>query len=241
MIRLIPAIDIIDGRCVRLTRGDYATEKVYADDPAAMARQLEDMGFRSLHVVDLDGARLRHVANLPALERIAQCTGMSIDFGGGITTANDVRRVLAAGARQLTIGSMAVRQPETVAAWIEEFGAESFILGADVREGHISINGWKHDSDCQLMPFLAAYAARGMRHVLCTDITRDGMLQGPATELYASIMREMPGLDLIASGGVGCTADIEALAEAGIPAVVFGKAIYEGRIDLADLMQRFPQ
>ena len=241
MITLIPAIDIIGGRCVRLTKGDYATEKVYADDPVEVARRMEELGFRRLHVVDLDGARSKHVVNLDVLRRITQETQLVVDFGGGVKTEQDLRLAFDAGAAMVTVGSIAVTEPERVLGWLQEFGPERLVLGADVRDGRISINGWKEESQQELLPFLTPYLAAGMKHVLCTEISKDGMLQGPATSLYRNIMSAFPACQLIASGGVSCIDDIRQLNDAGIPAVVFGKAIYEGRIDLPQLLQEFPQ
>ena len=238
---LIPAIDIIDGRLVRLTKGDYATQKVYADDPVEVARELEAQGFHRLHVVDLDGARAKHVVNLDVLRRIALETSLVVDFGGGIKSEDDLRKVLDAGAQLVTVGSIAATNRQLVMQWLQDFGAEHLVLGADVRDGLISINGWKEESALELMPFLDDYLAAGMRHVLCTEISRDGMLQRPAIPLYRSIMQAHPECRLIASGGVSCIDDIRQLHEAGIPAVVFGKAIYEGRIDLKELITEFPQ
>lgn len=241
MITLIPAIDIIGGRCVRLTKGDYSTEKVYADDPAEVARRMEELGFRRLHVVDLDGARSKHVVNLEVLRRITQETQLVVDFGGGVKTEQDLRLAFNAGAAMVTVGSIAVTEPERVLGWLQEFGPERLVLGADVRDRRISINGWKEESQQELLPFLNQYMAAGMKHVLCTEISKDGMLQGPATPLYRSIMSAFPQCGLIASGGVSCIEDIRQLHEASIPAVVFGKAIYEGRINLQQLLEEFPQ
>ena len=241
MIELIPAIDLIDGRCVRLTKGDYTTERVYADDPVAVALDMERLGFRRLHVVDLDGARSRHVVNIDVLRRITEATSLVVDFGGGVKTDDDLKKVIDAGAQMVTVGSIAVTEPERVLRWLTAFGAERIVLGADVRDGRISINGWKEESTKELQPFLKEYLHAGIRHVLCTDISRDGMLQGPSTRLYQSIMQAFPDCQLIASGGVSCIDDIRELNQAGIPAVVFGKAIYEGRIDLKELIREFPQ
>lgn len=238
---LIPAIDIIDGRCVRLTKGDYATQKVYADDPVDVAREMEAIGFRRLHVVDLDGARSKHVVNLDILRRITHETSLIVDFGGGIKSETDLEQVFEAGAQLATLGSIAVTDRARVLTWLRTYGTDHLVLGADVRDGRISINGWKEESELQLMPFLDDYLREGLRHVLCTDISRDGLLQGPATALYASIMQQFPDCQLIASGGVSNIEDIRALDAAGVPAVVFGKAIYEGRIDLKELIQEFPQ
>jgi phosphoribosylformimino-5-aminoimidazole carboxamide ribotide isomerase len=233
----IPAIDLIEGKCVRLTQGDYATSHVYAEDPVDMARRFEDMGFTRLHLVDLDGAKSRHVVNDHVLKAITRATKLIVDFGGGVKTDDDMSRVLDAGAEMVTCGSIAVTQPDTVLGWMERYGAEHLILGADVKDGKISINGWLEDSAYELMPFLQRYLDAGMMHVLCTDISRDGMLQGPATVLYGSIMQAFPHCRLIASGGVSCIEDILQLDKAGVPAVVFGKAIYEGKIDMNELAE----
>ena len=231
MIELIPAIDIIEGKCVRLTKGDYDSKRVYGN-PLDMAMRFEDLGFRRLHVVDLDGAKSRHVVNIAALREIARRTGLIVDFGGGIKSGDDLEAVFEAGAEMATAGSIAVTEPDVVFGWIEKYGAERIVLGADVRDGKISINGWKEDSAEELMPFLNRYIEAGVCNVLCTEISRDGTLQGPAVELYRSIMASYPTLHLIASGGVGSDDDILELDEAGIPAVVFGKAFYEGKITL---------
>ena len=239
MIELIPAIDLIDGKCVRLTKGDYDTKKVYADDPVALARRFEQLGFRRLHLVDLDGARSRHVVNDAVLRRITRETQLIVDFGGGVKTDEDIRKAFDAGASMVTAGSIAVTEPETFLRWMETYGAERMILGADVRDGYISINGWQEESRQRLADFLARYMKAGTRHVLCTEISRDGMLQGPAIALYREVMEAHPECNLIASGGVSGIQDIRDLQEAGIPAVVFGKAIYEGRIDMEEMAKEF--
>ncbi len=231
MIELIPAIDIIEGKCVRLTKGDYDTKKVYGD-PVEMAVRFQQLGFSRLHVVDLDGAKSRHVVNIDALRGITSATDLTVDFGGGVKTDEDLEKAFAAGAGMVTAGSIAVTDPDKVLSWIGKFGAGRLILGADVRNGKISINGWKEDSHEDLIPFLKRYVDAGIRNVLCTEISKDGTLEGPAIELYREIMRHYPTLHLIASGGVGCDDDIRALDDAGIPAVVFGKAFYEGKITI---------
>ena len=236
MIELIPAIDIIEGKCVRLTKGDYDTKKVYGD-PLAMAQQFEDLGMRRLHVVDLDGAKSQHVVNLDALKAITTHTSLRVDFGGGVKSDDDLERAFDAGASMVTAGSIAMTDPDRYLGWLERYGAEHLILGADVRDGKVSINGWKEDSDIMLEDFLARYMSAGTKNVLCTEISRDGTLAGPALELYQSIMKRYPDCYLIASGGVGKTEDIVALDHAGIPAVVFGKAFYEGHIDLKRLTE----
>ena len=238
MIEIIPAIDVIDGKCVRLTKGDYAQKTVYNDNPLEVAKMFEAKGIRRLHLVDLDGAKSKHVVNDRILKDICRETSLIVDFGGGIKTEEDLEKVFEAGAAMATAGSIAATNRETVYGWIERYGADKLILGADVHDHKISINGWQEDCDTDLMPFLQDYIGRGIRNVLCTDISKDGMLQGPNIELYRSIMKAFPECHLIASGGISCNEDIEALDEAGIPAVVFGKAFYEGRIDLEGLAVR---
>lgn len=237
-IELIPAIDIINGQCVRLTKGDYDQKTVYSDSPADVAKGFEELGFSRLHVVDLDGAKSKHIVNDSVLRSISAATRLTIDFGGGIKTDEDISKAFSAGAKMVTVGSIAVQQPELCFKWLEQYGADRIILGADVRHGKISINGWKEDSEEDLLPFLKKYVDRGIRNVLCTEISKDGTLQGPATDLYRHIMNAYPQLHLIASGGVSSISDIRALEAAGIPAVVFGKAIYEGRIDLKELKNK---
>ena len=235
MIELIPAIDIINGQCVRLTKGDYDQKTVYRDSPAEVAKEFEQLGFKRLHVVDLDGAKSKHIVNVDVLRRITTETSLTVDFGGGIKTDEDIEKAFAAGASMVTVGSIAVTQPELFMGWLDKYGAERMILGADVRNGKISINGWKEDSTEDLLPFLKKYIDAGVRNVLCTEISKDGTLQGPATDLYKQVMQVYPTLHLIASGGVSSIDDIRALDAAGIPAVVFGKAIYEGKINLKEL------
>lgn len=230
MIELIPAIDIIDGKCVRLTKGDYSRKRVYNDDPVAQAVEFERKGFRRLHIVDLDGAKSKHVVNEAVLRGIIGATSLKVDFGGGIKSDDDIDRAFSAGAEMVTIGSVAVKEPQLFRSWLERYGAERIILGADVRGGRIAVNGWKEDSAEELPAFLARYVSLGVVNVLCTDISRDGTLEGPATELYKEVMARFPGLHLIASGGVSSIDDIISLEEAGVPAVVFGKAYYEGRL-----------
>lgn len=233
-IELIPAIDIIAGQCVRLTKGDYDQKTVYGN-PVDMACEFEKLGYRRLHVVDLDGAKSHHIINSPVLRRITNDTSLTVDFGGGIKTDADIEQAFEAGASMVTVGSVAVTKPELFEQWLDKYGAESIILGADVRNGKISINGWKEDSEEELLPFLKRYIDMGVRNVLCTEISKDGTLAGPAIDLYESVMTAYPTLHLIASGGVSSLADIKALDNAGIPAVVFGKAIYEGRINMKEL------
>ena len=235
MIELIPAIDIINGQCVRLTKGDYDQKTVYRDSPTEVAKEFEQLGFKRLHVVDLDGAKSKHIVNVGVLRSLATETSLVIDFGGGIKTDKDIETAFESGAAMMTVGSIAVTHPDLFIAWLDKYGANRMILGADVRNGKVSINGWKEDSDEDLLPFLKKYINAGVRNVLCTEISKDGTLQGPAIDLYKRVMDVYPDLHLIASGGVSSIDDIRALDAAGIPAVVFGKAIYEGKIDLREL------
>ena len=238
MIELIPAIDIIDGKCVRLSQGDYNRMKEYSASPADVAREMEDHGIRRLHVVDLDGAKSKHVVNWRTLEQIANATQLVIDFGGGVKTDDDLRIAFECGAQMVTGGSIAVKEPATFERWLLKYGADKLILGADVKGGKIAVSGWLEDSDNELMAFLDAYINKGVTKVICTDISKDGMLQGPAISLYKDILAQFPNLHLIASGGVGSMADIEALAEAQVPGVIFGKALYEGSITFKEI-ERF--
>jgi phosphoribosylformimino-5-aminoimidazole carboxamide ribotide isomerase len=235
MIELIPAIDIIDGHCVRLTKGDYDCKTVYGDDPAAMAERFEQIGYKRLHVVDLDGARSKHIVNDKVLRDITTRTRLEVDFGGGIKSEDDLDKAFEAGASMVTVGSIAVTKPELFITWLDKFGADRMILGADVKNGLISINGWKEESKQHLLPFLKDYIEHGVKNVLCTEISKDGTLQGPANELYKEVMQAYPALHLIASGGVSSIDDIKRLEKDNIPAVVFGKAIYEGKINLQEL------
>ena len=235
MIELIPAIDIIGGQCVRLTKGDYDQKTVYRNSPAEVAKEFEQIGFKRLHVVDLDGAKSKHIVNEQVLKAITAETNLVVDFGGGIKTDADIEKAFSAGASMVTIGSIAVTDPDRFMGWLEKYGASRIILGADVRNGEISINGWKEDSGEALLPFMKKYIDAGVRYVLCTEISKDGTLAGPAIDLYKEMMATYPELHLIASGGVSSIDDIKALEVAGIPAVVFGKAIYEGKINLKEL------
>ena len=234
-IELIPAIDIIYGQCVRLTKGDYDQKTVYGK-PLDMALEFERLGFERLHVVDLDGAKSKHIVNDRVLREITSSTKLTVDFGGGIKTSEDIDKAFNSGAQMVTIGSIAVTHPQLFTWWLQKYGPDRIILGADVRNGKISINGWKEDSTEDLLPFLKKYIKAGVKNVLCTEISKDGTLAGPAIELYSKVMETYPELHLIASGGVSSIDDIKALDKAGIPAVVFGKAIYEGRIDLQELI-----
>lgn len=235
MIEIIPAIDMIEGRCVRLSKGDYNTKKVYNEDPSEVARMFEDAGIKRLHVVDLDGAKAGHIVNHKALEKITKSTNLIVDFGGGLKTTEDLNIAFECGAQMVTGGSIAVKKPEEFCSWIEKFGGEKIILGADAKNKKIAVTGWLEDTDAELIPFINQYVDKGIKKVICTDISKDGMLQGPNTELYKEIMSAQPGLWLIASGGVSCNDDIAKLDAAGIPAVIMGKAIYEGKITMAEL------
>ncbi|MBR6927362.1 MAG: 1-(5-phosphoribosyl)-5-[Bacteroidaceae bacterium] len=239
MMLPIPAIDLIDGKCVRLTKGDYASKTTYRDDPVEVAREFADLGFPRLHLVDLDGARAGHVVNHRVLERIASATNLCIDFGGGLKTNEDLHAAFESGAQMVTLGSIAVREPERIVEWGRRYGQQQIIIGADALHGTIRISGWEQESGLKLMDFIKHYYDQGFRRVLCTDISRDGMLQGPATTLYKQLLQQFPDLLLIASGGVSGMHDLETLAQAAIPEAVFGKAIYEGRIDLSIVAKRF--
>lgn len=235
MIELIPAIDIIDGKCVRLSQGDYNSKKVYNENPVEVAKELEAHGIRRLHVVDLDGAASHHVVNYRTLEQIASRTSLVIDFGGGVKSDEDLIIAFESGAQMVTGGSIAVQNPERFCHWLQTYGSERIILGADVKDRRIAVNGWKDESACELFPFLEDYVGKGIRKVICTDINCDGMLQGPSISLYKEMLEAHPDLYLIASGGVGSTEDIRQLEATGIPAVIFGKALYEGRITFKEL------
>ena len=234
-MEIVPAIDIIDGKCVRLSKGDYNAQKTYSDSPLDVALRFQDAGIRRLHLVDLDGARSKHIVNYPVLEAITNHTDLTVDFGGGIKSTSDLETALGCGAAMVTVGSTAVTDPDLMQKWIEDFGQEHIILGADARDGKISVNGWKEDSVLTLSDFIRDYMKKGITQVLCTDINRDGMLQGPAVELYRSLLKEFPGIKLIASGGVSSVQDLMDLKEAGLPSAIVGKAYYEGRITLDQL------
>ena len=251
MIEIIPAIDIIDGKCVRLSQGDYDSKKVYNENPVEVAKEFEAngirrlhvplipalgrQGVRRLHVVDLDGAASHHIVNYRVLERIAIRTSLVIDFGGGVKSDEDLRIAFESGAQMVTGGSIAVKDPELFCHWLDVYGSEKIILGADVKEHKIAVNGWKDESACELFPFLENYMEKGIRKVICTDISCDGMLSGPSIDLYKEMLEKFPDLYLMASGGVSNVDDIIALNEAGVSGVIFGKALYEGHITLKDL------
>ncbi len=240
-MRIIPAIDILDGKCVRLTRGDYATRKVYHEDPLDAARAFQDHGLNYLHLVDLDGARSSHIVNYRVLERLTAQTSLQIDFGGGLKTDADVRIAFECGASQVTGGSIALKNPALFESWLDRYGPGRIILGADADAGKIAVNGWQESSDQDLVPFVNGYRLRGIRYVVCTDISKDGMLEGPSLELYKTLLRETqteagtPGIALIASGGVRNLDDLHALQEAGCEGAIIGKALYEGTLTLNEL------
>ena len=232
---IIPAIDVIDGKCVRLTQGDYSQKKIYSERPLEVAKQFEDAGLRRLHLVDLDGAKLGEVKNWKVLEAIAGRTSLVIDFGGGIKKSKDVEIVFECGAAFATVGSIAVKDETTFVQWVGRFGAGKFLLGADVKEDRITINGWQETTDISIYDFIEKYNQHGIQQMFCTDVSKDGKLEGPATELYKNILKKFPGLQLIASGGVSSMDDVAQVAEIGCHGVIIGKAIYEGRINLAEL------
>ncbi len=235
MIDIIPAIDIIDGKCVRLTAGDYSTQKVYGENPAEQARRFADVGCTRLHVVDLDGAKASHIVNYRSLEQICRIDGLEVDFGGGIKSDEDIRIALECGARMITGGSIAVKNPDVFETWISKYGPDVIILGADARNRKIATNGWLEDSDSDIIPFVKHFVGKGVKKVISTDISTDGMLCGPSVELYQDMMTQIDGIYLIASGGVGNFSDIVSLEEIGVPAVIVGKAIYEHKITLSDI------
>lgn len=236
-MRIIPAIDIMDGKCVRLSQGDYLQKKVYHENPAEMARTFEDAGITYLHVVDLDGAKNRSITNWKSIQEICSQTKLQIDFGGGITTKSDIRQLFEAGVSQINIGSIAVKEPEKVSVWLEEFGSDKIILSADVRNEEIAVHGWTKTSTLTLQEYLSNYQRIGIQFITCTDIATDGMLSGPNTLLYQKIINEFPSLKLIASGGVRSITDIQELNAIGVEGVIVGKAIYEGKIQLEDLQK----
>lgn len=237
MIEIIPAIDIINGRCVRLTKGKFNQQTIYAEDPLDMAKKFEDSGCKRLHLVDLDGAKANHIVNHHTLERISKSTSLVIDFGGGLKSNEDLHIAFESGADMITGGSIAVNNPEVFLEWINMYGGNHIILGADARNGKISTSGWQRDSDLDIIPFIQNYVEKGISQVISTDINVDGTLSGPSTELYNTMQNAIPELYIIASGGVGSMKDIEKLNDNGIPAVIVGKAIYENHISLKEIEQ----
>ncbi|KYG74047.1 1-(5-phosphoribosyl)-5-((5-phosphoribosylamino)methylideneamino)imidazole-4-carboxamide isomerase [Roseivirga spongicola] len=234
-MKIIPAIDLISGKAVRLTKGDYNQKKEYSDSPVEVAKTFEEAGITNLHLVDLDGAKAQKPQNLDVLQSITSNTNLKVDFGGGVKSSESLQAVLNAGAQQITAGSIAAKNPELVYSWLKEFGAEKVILGADVINEKIAISGWQEDSGLDLFPFLERYMAQGVTYCICTDVSKDGMLQGPSVDLYQKILKEFSGLKLIASGGVAELADLKELKDIGVYATIVGKAYYEGRITLEEL------
>lgn len=238
MIEIIPAIDLIDGKCVRLVQGDFTRKKIYGTNPLETAKEFENAGLKRLHIVDLDGAKNGKVTNLKVLETIAANTDLTIDFGGGIKTDEDIKAVFDAGARMASIGSIAVKAKEKFFAWLEKYGSEKILLGADVHGKKLAINGWQTSTEIEILSFLNEYFAKGVTQAFVTDIAKDGLLEGSSNELYAEILRKIPELELIASGGVSRIEDIFELEKIGCAGVIIGKAIYEGRIKLEDLREQ---
>ncbi|MGK0326313.1 MAG: phosphoribosylformimino-5-aminoimidazole carboxamide ribotide isomerase [Polaribacter sp.] len=240
-MRIIPAIDIIDGKCVRLTKGDYSTKKIYNENPLEVAKEFEDAGITYLHVVDLDGAKASTIVNYRVLEQIASKTNLYIDFGGGLKSDKDLEIAFNSGANQITGGSIAVKNAAIFENWIEKFGSEKIILGADfypdTTGGKIATNGWQEESSLALIPFIKGYQEKGIQYVICTDISKDGMLQGPSFDIYQEILLEVKDLKLIASGGISTFDELPKLAEMGCEGVIIGKAIYENKISLKQLEQ----
>jgi phosphoribosylformimino-5-aminoimidazole carboxamide ribotide isomerase len=234
-MKIIPAIDIINGKCVRLTKGDYATQKIYNENPIEVAKSFEAHGIQFLHLVDLDGAKAGQIINYKILEKIASNTGLKIDFGGGLKTNKDIEIAFECGANQITGGSIAVKNPLLFEEWIQRFGPEKIILGADVTNGKIAISGWQEESSEKLIPFIKNYLTKGIQSVICTDISKDGMLEGPSFDLYKTILSELKDIKLIVSGGVSTFSELLELAELGCHGVIIGKAIYENRISLKQL------
>ncbi|HYO21277.1 MAG TPA: 1-(5-phosphoribosyl)-5-[(5-phosphoribosylamino)methylideneamino]imidazole-4-carboxamide isomerase [Flavisolibacter sp.] len=234
-MEIIPAIDIIDGKCVRLTHGDYSQKKIYNEHPLEVARQFEDAGLQRLHLVDLDGAKEGKVKNWKVLETIAGKTSMVVDFGGGIKAEKDVQIVFDSGASLATVGSMAVKEKETFIRWLQTFGAEKFLLGADVKKEKLTISGWTEQTEIWVYDFIEDYMQQGIKQIFCTDVAKDGALEGPSSELYKRIIEKFTDLHFIASGGVSSLNDVYSLQDIGCKGVIIGKAIYEGRVQLSDL------
>lgn len=234
-MRIIPAIDIIDGKCVRLSKGDYNTKKIYNEDPLEVAKSFEAHGIKYLHLVDLDGAKSSHIVNHKILESIASKTSLKVDFGGGLKTDKDLEIAFECGANQITGGSIAVKDPEIFRSWLTKFGAEQIILGADARNKKIAVSGWLEESKQEVIPFIQNFETEGIKYVICTDISKDGMLEGPSFDLYAEILDETKDIKLIASGGISHFDELPKLQELGCEGVIIGKAIYENRISLKQL------
>jgi len=234
-MEIIPAIDIIGGNCVRLTQGDYNQKKEYSSDPTEVAKRFEGAGIKRLHLVDLDGAKAKKIINTKVLERICQATSLQVDFGGGVQSDEDIALAFRLGAKQVTGGSIAVKNPDMFTGWLKSYGGEKLILGADAKDRKIAISGWEVTTEMDLIDFIKDYHGKGVQYVICTDVAKDGLLQGPSLELYKEIMKEIPGIKLIASGGVASVSDLEELDSAGVYGTIVGKAFYEGRISLEEL------
>lgn len=234
-MEIIPAIDIIAGKCVRLTQGDYSQKKEYADDPLEVARKFEAAGIKRLHLVDLDGAKAKHIVNRQVLESIAKKTSLKVDFGGGVQSDADIQLAFDCGATQVTGGSIAVKNPDLFEDWIKVHGSEKIILGADAKNRKIAIGGWEETTTADVISFIKGYNEKGILYVICTDVAKDGLLEGPSIELYKDILEEIPGIKLIASGGVSSMKDLEELEKSGVYGTIVGKAFYEGRVSLQDL------
>jgi phosphoribosylformimino-5-aminoimidazole carboxamide ribotide isomerase len=234
-MEIIPAIDLIDGKCVRLTQGDYGTKKIYNEDPLEVAKAFEDAGIKRLHLVDLDGAKAKRIINFPVLERLASHTQLIIDFGGGIQSQEDINLAFNSGAKMITGGSIAVKNPDLFERWLTLFGAEKIILGADVKNKMVAVGGWEETSAWSIDELLTKYVAQGVKYTICTDVAKDGLLQGPSMQLYQEIMKTYPTIKLIASGGVSSMQDLIDLKAAGVYGTIVGKAFYEGRISLKEL------
>lgn len=234
-MRIIPAIDLIDAQCVRLTQGDYAQKKIYNEDPLEVAKSFEGAGIQYLHLVDLDGAKAKHIVNWRVLEQIASKTSLKVDFGGGLKSNEDLRIAFECGANQVTGGSIAAKDEATFLRWLEEHGPEKIILGADSKVRKIAVSGWEEVTELDIFTFIQAFRQKGIQYVICTDIDKDGMLEGPAFGLYEEILAENKDIKLIASGGVTSMDDVHRLKEMGLDAAIIGKAIYEGRISLLEL------
>ncbi len=234
-MRIIPAIDIINGKCVRLSKGDYATEIVYNENPLEVAKMFEAHGIKYLHLVDLDGAKASHIVNHKVLENIASNTNLSIDFGGGLKSDDDLRIAFESGANQITGGSIAVKNPDIFKSWLQKYGADKIILGADALDEKVAVSGWLEESDKELLPFIQNYVKEGVSYVICTDISKDGMLQGPSFDLYQKILNETLNIKLIASGGISAYDELPRLAEMGCEGTIVGKAIYEHKISMKQI------
>ena len=235
MIEIIPAIDIINGKCVRLSQGDFETQKIYSESPVDIAKGFEEAGIKRLHIVDLDGAKKGSIVNIQVLENIASQTSLKIDFGGGIKTTSDAEKIFNAGASIINIGSIAIKQSHIVVEWIEKLGAEKILLGADVKEEKIVINGWQQSTEINIINYLKEWSSKKMNNIFCTDVSKDGLLQGASVNLYKKILEAIPGIHLTASGGVSSIKDVEELEAIGCSGVIIGKALYEGKIKLNEL------